>query len=399
MSKLIITTWQGGILTALVSGRMAVSLNLEPRESASKLNNIYIGKVKNIVKNINSAFIEFGDRQMGYYSLTENREPICVSGGGHSSLREGDEVVVQVAKDSVKTKAPVLSCYLNFTGKYSVLTVGKPMLGFSGKLTDAKRKAELRREIEAVKEPSFGVIVRTNAQEADTSVILKELGQLKSLYVSILEQAPYRTCYSLLYQAPSAYLTSIRDSNAQELEELVTDDPGLYEQIREYLTWYQPEDLDKLVFYEDSLLPMAKLYRLESSVQAAVNNRVWLKSGGYLVIEPTEALVVIDVNTGKYTGKKNLRDTLLKINLEAAQEIAVQLRLRNLSGIIIVDFIDMEQSEDRELLMHTLEQAVSGDPVKTTVVGISKLNLVEMTRKKIRRPFHEQVQAIKNCEA
>lgn len=393
MNKLIITKWQGGILTALISGKRAVTLNLEPVVNTSKLNNIYIGKVKNIVRNIGAAFVEYGDGQMGYYSMTENRHHIFADRKPHEGLRAGDEIVVQVVKDSVKTKAPVLSCYLNFTGKYSVLTVGKPSVGFSGKLTDAALKADLKGRIAEVKDSSFGVIVRTNAQYAAPEAVLAELERLKSRYTELLEQAPYRTCYSLLLGAPAAFITSIRDSYSSELSELVTDVPELYTQMKEYLEWYQPEDLDKLRFYEDEAFPLAKLYSLDTAAAQALGRKVWLKSGGYLVIEPTEALVVIDVNTGKYSGRKNLRDTILKINQEAAEEIAYQIRLRNLSGIIIVDFIDMEEREDRELLMGTLEKAVAPDPVKTTVVGISKLNLVEMTRKKIRRPFYEQLSA------
>lgn len=394
MSKLIITKWQGGILTALVSGKRTFSLNLEPQVHVSELNNIYIGKVKNIVKNIDSAFVEYGDGRMGYYSLNENRRHIFADRSAHDELRAGDEIVVQVVKDSVKTKAPVLSCHLNFTGKYSVLTVGKPMVGFSGKLTDTELKGELKRRIMEVKDDSFGVIIRTNAQYAPPEAVLSELERLKTRYAELLDQAPYRTCYSLLFENPAAYITSIRDSYSAELDELVTDAPELYEQIKGYLEWYQPEDLDKLRFYEDADFPLSKLYSLDTAVSSALNKKVWLKSGGYLVIEPTEALIVIDVNTGKYSGKKNPRETILKINQEAAAEIAYQMRLRNLSGIIIVDFIDMEDSGDREQLMHALECAVSADPVKTTVVGISKLNLVEMTRKKIRRPFYEQLKIV-----
>lgn len=393
MSKLIITPWQSGILTALISDKRAVSLNYEPASNSSELNNIYIGKVKNIVRNIDAAFVEYGDGRMGYYSLTENRQHIFADRKPHDGLRSGDEIVVQVVKDSVKTKAPVLSCYLNFTGKYCVLTAGKPSIGFSGKLTDQEKKADLKSRISKVKDGSFGVIVRTNAQYVEPEAVLAELELLKSRYTELLEQAPYRTCYSMLFETPPAYVTSIRDSYSAELSELLTDGPELYAQMKGYLEWYQPEDLEKLRFYEDESFPLTKLYSLDTAVSQALNKKVWLKSGGYLVIEPTEALVVIDVNTGKYSGRKNQRDTILKINQEAAVEIAYQMRLRNLSGIIIVDFIDMEESEDRELLMRTLEKATAADPVKTTVVGISKLNLVEMTRKKIRRPFYEQLQA------
>ena len=154
---------------------------------------------------------------------------------------------------------------------------------------------------------------------------------------------------------------------------------------------YQKEDADRLTLYEDSLLPLSKLYSLETAFEKALGKNVWLKSGGYLVIEPTEAMTVIDVNTGKYSGRKNMQDTICRINMEAADEIGRQLRLRNLSGIIIVDCIDMEREEDRKALLAHLGDVVSKDPVKTTVVDMTALNLVELTRKKMRRPLHEQV--------
>ena len=170
----------------------------------------------------------------------------------------------------------------------------------------------------------------------------------------------------------------------------ITDCDKLYKQLYQYMEQSQPETLKLLKFYDDPLLPLDKLYSLEEAVEKALSPKVWLKSGGYLVIEYTEALTVIDVNTGKYDGKKTLPETIMKINLEAAEEIGRQLRLRNLSGIIIVDFIDMSLEEDRNKLMKCLNEICARDQVKTTVVDITPLNLVEITRKKIRRPLHEQ---------
>ena len=174
------------------------------------------------------------------------------------------------------------------------------------------------------------------------------------------------------------------------MEEILTDDPEIYGQIKEYLSVYQREDLEKLRLYSDPMVSLGKVYQLEKAMEEALSRHVWLRSGGYLVIDPTESMTVIDVNTGKYTGRKNLHDTIMKINLEAAGEISRQLRLRNLSGIIVVDFIDMESEEDKKLLLKTLSAYCLADPVKTTVVDITKLNLVEITRKKIRRPLYEQ---------
>lgn len=372
-----------------------VSLNLEPEEERSILGNIYIGKVKNIVGNIGAAFVEIGDGCMGYLNLADSFLHHASAGESDRKLRAGDEIVVQVERDAVKTKAPVLTGNLNFTGRYIVLTAGKRQLGFSSKLSDMDWKKQIKPILEAEKEEDFGIIVRTNAPEASFDTILEELKSLKALYHKVMGDAAHRTCCSLLYRTPPAYLADIRDSFHGSLESVVTDEPDICESIKTYLETFQPGDLQKLTFYDDTLLPLLKLYKAEKAMSEALGKRVWLKSGGYLVIEPTEALCVIDVNTGKYSGKKNLHDTIMKINTEAAVEIARQLRLRNLSGIIIIDFIDMKTEEDQRGLLSVLSRVLSKDPVKTSVVEITKLNLVEVTRKKIRRPFYEQAALIK----
>lgn len=390
MNKLIITRLDCGIMTALQSDGEIVQLNLEPISQASVLGNIYIGKVKNIVKNINSAFVEFQEGQMGYYSLSDNKTHHYASPHSGNELKAGDEIIVQVAKDAVKTKAPVLTGNLSFPGKYCVLTLGKRVLGFSSKITSQEWKTQLKERLSQSYGKDEGIIVRTNAQGLDGSVLEEELERLKAVSGRVLSDALYRTCYTCLYRAVPSYLSDLRDQNSGLLQEIITDDAELFQELTEYLTDFQPDDLEKLKFYNDNLLPLKKLYSLETSLEHALSRKVWLKSGGYLVVDPTEALVVIDVNTGKYSGKKNLRDTIRKTNMEAAAEIVKLLRLRNLSGIIIIDFIDMELEEDRKELLSFLTQQAAKDPIKTTVVDITKLNLVEMTRKKVRRPLHEQ---------
>ena len=196
----------------------------------------------------------------------------------------------------------------------------------------------------------------------------------------------------MVYKTPSAYLCDIRDGYANALTEIVTDDQTIYAQIKEYLETYQEEDLDKLRLYEDHQITLSALYNIEKRLDEATREHVWLKSGAYLIIQHTEAFNVIDVNTGKaIAGKKKAQETFLKINLEAAREAARQIRLRNLSGIIIIDFIDLLDKKDQEILMRELADLFRKDPVKTTVVDITALNLVEITRKKVRKPLHEQL--------
>lgn len=390
MNKLIVTRWNQGVLTALQSEEGIIQLNLDPAPDSSVLGNIYIGKVKNIVKNINSAFVEFTNGRMGYYSLAENRNHIYAKEHSGSSLKAGDEIVVQVSRDSVKTKAPVLTGNISFPGKYCVLTLGKTVIGFSSKIKNQEWKAAVKQMLPKEAGTEYGVIIRTNAQDADPDIIINELVSLRETSSRMLSEAAYRTCFSQLYRSVPSYISDIRDLNSGLLQEIITDDSSIYQQLQEYLACFQPEDHRKLTYYEDKMLPLGKLYSLESVMERAMNKRVWLKSGGYLVIEPTEALVVIDVNTGKFSEKKEIRATILKTNLEAAAEISRQLRLRNLSGIIIVDFIDMERDEDKRELLTRLEALTAKDPVKTTVVDMTRLNLVEITRKKVRRPLYEQ---------
>lgn len=311
-------------------------------------------------------------------------------------MQAGDELLVQVCRENLKSKPPAVSSNLNFTGNYLVLTTGNKSTGMSSKLTQEEKK-RLKEYLAPYLDSRFGFIVRTNAREVDQETFVAEARLLKELYETVMQKARFRTCFSILHRNnPTTWLSTLRDIYKENLSQILTDDETLYEKIKEYLHQYQREDEEKLNFYQDDLLPLMKLYSLESAVENALKERVWMKSGAYLVIQPTEALTVIDVNTGKYDGHKKQQDTFLKINLEAAREIAVQIRLRNLSGIIVIDFINMESGEYRRQLMEEFDRILKKDPVKTTLVDMTALSLVEVTRKKVRRPFWEQIRSLKN---
>lgn len=393
LNKLVITRLHEKLATVLMDDKRVVQIVFAETED-SVLNNIYIGKVKNVVKNLGAAFIEYADGRIGYFGIEENPDIIYTSPHPGSKLREGDELLVQVSRDSVKTKAPVLCSNLNFSGDYLVLTTGKQQIGFSGKLKDSEWKAKMKETLMAAKADGYGIIVRTNAGEAREEDILSELHRLEKTMSQVVDNGQHRTCFSLLYEAPKPYLAEVRDTYTKNLERIITDLPECHEELKDFLGMHQPDLLNKLVYYEDEILPLVKLYSLETALQQALSKKVWLKSGGYLIIEPTEALTVIDVNSGKYAGRKTVRETILKINLEAADEIARQIRLRNLSGIIIVDFIDLDQEQDKKLLMERLAARIEQDPVKTALVDMTKLNLVELTRKKVKRPLHEQIRGM-----
>lgn len=399
-NKLIITRHNDTIISALFNGMNMIQVSLNPAYEDTILGNIYLGKVKNIIKNINAAFVEIADGRMCYYSMDENKHPILVNqpeqeiGSGSrkdTGIKIGDELIVQVSKEDVKTKAPVVSSNINLTGKFIALTYGKSAIGVSKKIEDPEERKRLRSIVKPYLTGEYGIIVRTNAAYIQDELIINEINNLAELYRNIRTYGIHKSRYSLLYRTPPGYICDIRDGYSDHLDEFVTDDKELYENIKEYLEQYQPEDKDKLRLYNDATLSLSALYGIREKIKDAVKPVVWLKSGGTLVIQPTEALTVIDVNTGKaIAGKKKVQETFLKVNLEAAKEIAKQLRLRNISGIIIIDFIDMDLQKDKDLLMQELEEHLRKDPIKTTLVDMTALGLVEVTRKKLRKPLHEQ---------
>ncbi|MDF2539131.1 MAG: hypothetical protein K0S76_2152 [Herbinix sp.] len=404
-NKLVITKKENKIISAFFEGKELVQVSLNSTEENSILGNIYLGKVKNIIKNINAAFVEIEDGRMCYYSLEENRYPILTKERDYNEeeakliqakVNVGDELLIQVAKEDVKTKAPVVSSNLNFTGKYVALTYGKTTIGVSSKITDEKERNRLRDIARRFEHRDFGFIIRTNAAYMPEEKILSEMNKLVEDYKNIRKFGVHKSRFSCIYKTPPNYICDIRDGYAEHVDEFITDDHELFDHIEEYLKQYQTEDLPKLRLYSDPTLGLSNLYGINEKLNAAIRPMVWLKSGGTLVIQPTEALTVIDVNTGKaVSGKKKVQETFLKVNREAAKEIAKQIRLRNLSGIIIIDFIDLEDVRDQKLLMEELESYFKMDPVKTTLVDMTALGLVEVTRKKVRKPLHEQVEEIK----
>lgn len=400
MSRLIITHVEFERENLLVSaneeeGRIC-QFNIVREGEEKFLGNIYIGKVKNIKKNIHCAFIEISPGKMCYYDLEEGEPPIFANPKKDRVIKEGDEVVVQVSREKIKSKLPSVTGNLNFTGKYLVLTSQRKQLGFSAKLTK-EEKARIRTILQEHVTGEEGIIVRTNAREASSEELTKELFQLREKYQKLRQRAMSRVCYTLLERGMSEPLRILQGVYIRNLEEIVTDDRKIYTQIcGEYAGG--EDGTVPVRFYEDKMLPLSKLYRLEKSLEEALDRKVWLRSGGFLIIEQTEAFVSIDVNSGKFADKKNTRETFRKINLEAAREIAFQLRLRNLSGIILIDFINMEEEEDKKELLRVLQSYLRKDPVKAAVVDMTPLNIVEVTRKKVQKSLEEEMKRRKDWE-
>ena len=298
-----------------------------------------------------------------------------------------------MVRESSGSKPPKISTNLNFSGRFLVLTSENTTLGISKKL-DSQTREKLKKNLNFEKNRDFGIIVRTNAALASMDEILDEYHHLKQEYLSVKNHAAHRTVFSCIKREIPEYLHILKDLNLEQVESILSDDLELFQQIQQFLDKLHLNFDHKLTLYEDELLSLNKLYSLDVRIQEALRERVWMKSGGYLVIQTTEALTVIDVNSGKSIAKKYAEEHYLKINLEAADEIAHQIRLRNLSGIIIVDFIDMKSEEDNETLMKTLRASVRNDSVPVQVVDMTKLHLVEITRKKVKKSLAEQISLI-----
>lgn len=384
-------------VAALSEEERIVEIRLESDQEKSILGNIYTGQVENIASNIQAAFVQIEPGKRCYYPLAEAQRAVFSAGRkGSGPLRPGDELLVQVSRDAMKGKLPALTSNLNFTGRYLVLTTGDKKFGLSSKLAQEDRhrlSGWLKEEAERP-DKEFGIIVRTNAADASKEEILKELEWLKERYHKAVVQGRNRTCFSLVLETEPFYVAAVRDAYGRDLDEIITDVPEIREMILGYLEEISPELKEKLRFYQDKLLPLYKLYRVETALDTIQKEKVWLNSGGFLVIQQTEAFVSIDVNSGKYTGKKKMEETFRKINLEAAAEISRQLRLRNLSGIILIDFINMENPDHRDELFHVLQKLLRKDPIKSRAIDITPLHILEMTRKKVRRPVIEDIREL-----
>lgn len=388
-------------VTAFEEDGKIMDFRLEKVGSETLLGNIYVGQIENMASNIQAAFVQIAPGVRCYLPLEEAKNAIYAMDHKEGRpLRPGDEILVQISREAMKGKLPAVTANLNFTGKYLVLTTGDHKFGLSGKLSseDRKRLSKWFEEEIARPDKEYGIIVRTNAAEATKEEILNELEYLKKQYEKTVVYGKTRTCFSKLYANESFYISAVRDCRSDLLEEIVTDVPEIRDEIEEYFIEFSPQELNKLRYYEEKLLPLYKLHRLETVIDTITKEKVWLNSGGFLVIQQTEAFVSIDVNSGKYTGKKKAEETYRKINLEAAKEISRQLRLRNLSGIILIDFINMENPDHQDELFHVLQKFLRKDPIRCKAVDITPLHILEMTRKKVRRPIIEDIRDLHRKE-
>lgn len=394
--KLLFTKVRNRLCALLIQKDRLTAARIFP-ENAGKIGAIYLGKVKNVVKNIDACFVEIAEGEICFLPMKDAKDAFLTNRIPDGRILEGDELLVQIVRDAQKTKQVSVTAQISISNEVFAISLGKPGVGYSGKLSKEKKEElkayvkqqNLLKELNPFK-LSVGMVIRTKAGALAEEEWNKSFREISTDWVSLFENACHRTCFTCLREAPADFEAVLQQLvYPYEYEEIITDNQRLYQKLTEYIARNIPEK--KVRLYEDESFPLTRLYALESKISTALEPRVWLKSGGYLVIEPTEALTVIDVNSGKYEAKKSNQEAIYRINCEAAEEIALQLRLRNLSGIIVADFINMESQEHREALLELLRKFVYRDKQRTMVVDMTPLGLVEITRKKEYKPLHEQL--------
>lgn len=376
-------------LAAAFDEKRMTQIQVEAVSKSSILGNIYIGRVENIATNIQAAFVNIANGVSCFLPLEEAKNAVFTKKNGKKDLCIGDELLVEVTREKQKNKPASVSANLNFSGKYLILTTGNHLLGISKKLHATERE-RLQALLKDQITDTFGIVVRTAAKDASDEEILKELEMLTKQCHACLQGAMHRTAFTRLREAPPFYLQFLKNRNLTEVQKITTDIPSVHEVLLQHLQ--DTKEAEKLHLYTDTQVSLFALYSLTHELERALHRQVWLPSGAYLVIDPTEALTVIDVNSGKNIKKKSREELVFSVNVEAAHEIARQLILRNISGICIIDFIDMKEKEHREELMHILRMDLKKDKVPATLVDITRLGLVELTRKKVQKSLKEQLQ-------
>lgn len=298
-------------------------------------------------------------------------------------LQEGQEIMVQVIKEPIGTKGPRVTTYVTLPGRYLVYMPTIEHIGISRRIEEETERKRLRELINRLKKPGAGYIIRTVSEGVSNEEFKADIEFLELLWQNIQQKRDKLSAPSLLHTDLDIVFRVVRDLFTPKVDKLVVDSKQEYIQVKEFIDSFLPKLSSRVELYEKDE-PIFDAYEVEIEISRALGRKVWLKSGGYIVIDHTEALTAIDVNTGRYVGKRNPEETILKTNLEAVKEIAYQLRLRNIGGIIIIDFIDMLKEKNRKKVFNVLQEALSGDKARTNILQISELGLVEMSRKRTR---------------
>lgn len=386
-SRIIVTKNENKIICYQIEENNAVRLFIT-QNLAYSIGDIIIARVQTVKPDLNASFVELDKDTIAFLPHDEINPKCLLNRSFDGRLKQGDEICVMVSKEPVKTKPWTVSMNLNIQGQYSIIHNEDNNVSVSTKLSKPEREEFKQFFSSYLKETNFGMIIRTNASKADKNIVVKEIDNNLLVLNNVCKIMNSRTVYSKIYQAAPSYIDVIRGINSDEYAELVTDD----EDIFSILNTYFPENKDSIRLYDNSSLSISALYNLKRAFDDATKEKIQLKSGGYIIIEPTEALTVIDVNSGKAQNKTKI-SSIHNVNLEAAKEIARQLKLRNISGIIIIDFInyDKKDSEKENELIDELKKLIKSDNIKTSFIDITNLGLVELTRQKKYASIYEMM--------
>jgi ribonuclease G len=417
-SEILINVRPSETRVAYIENGVLNDLKIEQKMSPTLVGSVHRGKVLRVLPGMQAAFVDIGLDRAAFLYVGDVRPNLDgdgsellgsdILGGDHTHddvdggesglptvaldsadrpkiqelLTEGQWILVQVAKDPLGTKGARITTHISLPGRHVVYLPTLNHRGVSRRIEEGAERDRLRDIVNAI-DPKGGVIVRTAGEGATEASLRNDLDYLNRLWQDVQKAYEKRTKPGLVHAEPDVELRALRDSLSEEVDRVIIDDEETHKKILAFLSQFMPRYKNKVSLYSDSR-PLFDQYEIDLEISRSLERKIWLKSGGYIVIDEAEALVVIDVNTGRYVGKRDLEDTILKTNLEAVREIAHQLRIRNCGGIIIIDFIDMEKEAHREKILDSLREELVRDRAKTTVVAMSNLGLVEMTRKRIR---------------
>lgn len=401
-SEILINVRPNETRVAYIENGVLVDLKIERKTSPTLVGSIHRGKVLRVLPGMQAAFVDIGLDRAAFLYVGDVRDDMDTESNEifdpearverddssqnkpkiQDLLSEGQSILVQVAKDPLGSKGARITTHISLPGRNVVFMPTLVHLGVSRRIEDQTERERLRQIVETI-HPDGGVIVRTAGEGATEPSLRFDIDYLQRLWKEVQGNYEKRNKPGLVHAELDVELRALRDLLSEEVEKVIVDDEDSFKKVNSFISQFMPKFENKTSLYEDER-PLFDLYEIDLEISRSLERRSWLKSGGYIVVDEAEALVVIDVNTGKFVGKKDFEETILKTNLEAVREIAHQLRIRNCGGIIIIDFIDMEKEAHREKVLSALREEVQRDRARTTVVSMSNLGLVEMTRKRIR---------------
>ena len=392
-AELLLNVTPSETRVAMIEGGTLQEIHIERDARRGIVGNIYKGRVSRVLPGMQAAFVDIGLEKAAFLHasdivphtecVAENEKKQFQVRDISELVRQGQDIVVQVVKDPLGTKGARLTTDITLPSRYLVFMPGASHVGVSQRIDSESERNRLKKVVSHYCDEHGGFIIRTAAEGADSNELAQDAAFLKRLWRKVLERRGKHKARTRLYGELCLSQRILRDFVGTELSKIQVDSRLEYENLKEFTSEYVPELTDKLELYEGDK-PIFDMYDTENEIQRSLDRKVELKSGGYLIIDQTEAMTTVDINTGAFVGRRNLEETIFNTNVEATQAIARQLRLRNLGGIIIIDFIDMLSEDNRTRVLTSLESALDKDRVKTNINGFTQLGLVEMTRKRTR---------------